>query len=108
MIKWLDENLEEALLAMLLCGMALVMGIQVLKICPWLITIMVRRAYQIHVHMVSLPQHKLLHQKMHINQDRAVHSPLFREKQIRLCSSSSIIRLSWASFHISSLTASCT
>ena len=29
MIKWLDENLEEALLAMLLCGMALVMGIQV-------------------------------------------------------------------------------
>ena len=58
-LHWLDENLEEFILVIFLIAMTLIMGIQIF--CRY---VLVRRTYQISLHLVWILECKLLQQKM--------------------------------------------
>ena len=65
MLKWLDENLEEFLMVALLIAMTVIMGIQVFcRYVLWNVPVLVRRTYQISLHLVWILECKLLQQKM--------------------------------------------
>ena len=61
-LHWLDENLEEFILVIFLIAMTLIIGI--LQICSWNVPVLVRRTYQISLHLVWILECKLLQQKM--------------------------------------------
>ena len=61
-LHWLDENLEEFILVIFLIAMTLIMGIQIF--CRYVLPVLVRRTYQISLHLVWILECKLLQQKM--------------------------------------------
>lgn len=75
-LHWLDENLEEFLLVVMLAAMTLIMGIQIFSRYALGQSVLVRGGYPFSLYLERFFKRQLLQQKMPFYQDRTVRRRL--------------------------------
>ena len=76
-LHWLDENLEEFLLVVMLAAMTLIMGIQIFsRYALGTVAVLVRGGYPFSLYLERFFKRQLLQQKVPVYQDRTVRRRL--------------------------------
>lgn len=76
-LHWLDENLEEFLLVVMLAAMTLIMGIpDIFPLRAGTVSVLVRGGYPFSLYLERFFKRQLLQQKMPFYQDRTVRRRL--------------------------------
>ena len=76
-LHWLDENLEEFLLVVMLAAMTLIMGI---PLRAWAVAVLVRGGYPFSLYLERFFKRQLLQQKVPVYQDRTVRRYLSTQR----------------------------